>query len=97
PISALALHDPLPISGEKLVTLDDVERTLDPEDLLITDGVGGRGERILGLAGVMGGAETEVSASTTDVLLEGAHFDPISVARTSRSEEHTSELQSREK
>jgi len=82
-------------AGEKLVTLDDVERTLDPEDLLITDGVGGRGERILGLAGVMGGAETEVSASTTDVLLEGAHFDPISVARTSRRHQLPSEAAKR--
>jgi len=81
--------------GERLVTLDDVERTLDPEDLLITDGAGGRAERVLGLAGVMGGAETEVSATTTDVLLEGAHFDPVSVARTSRRHKLSSEAAKR--
>ncbi len=66
--------------GETLRTLDDVERALDPEDLVITRG----GERVLGLAGVMGGEFSEVSAGTTNVLLEAAHFDPVSVARTSR-------------
>src|SRR5690606_31046670 len=81
--------------GEKLVTLDDVERELDPEDLLITDGAGGRAERVLRLAGVMGGAETEVSASTTDVLLEGAHFGPVSIARTSRRHKLVSEAAKR--
>lgn len=67
--------------GETLTTLDDVERRLDPEDLLITDG---GGARVLALAGVMGGASSEVDASTTDVLVEAAHFDPITVARTAR-------------
>ncbi len=82
--------------GERLVTLDDVERELDPEDLLITDSTGGtRGKRILGLAGVMGGADSEVSATTTDVLLEGAHFDPISIARTSRRHRLSSEASKR--
>jgi phenylalanyl-tRNA synthetase beta chain len=66
--------------GERLTTLDDVERTLYPEDLLITDG----GRTPLAIAGVMGGATSEVSASTTDVLIESAHFDPTSVARSSR-------------
>lgn len=68
-------------AGERLTTLDDVERALDPEDLLITDD---GGSRVLALAGVMGGASTEVGASTTDLLVEAAHFDPVSVARTSR-------------
>jgi phenylalanyl-tRNA synthetase beta chain len=67
---------------ERLTTLDGVDRALDPEDLLITDGT--EGERVIGLAGVMGGASTEVSGTTTDVLVEAAHFDPVSVARTAR-------------
>lgn len=57
-------------AGERLVTLDDVERELDPEVLVIADR-----ERAIGLAGIMGGAATEVTAATTDVLLESAHFD----------------------
>ncbi len=67
-------------SGEALTTLDDVERTLSPEDLLITDS----GERPLAIAGVMGGASSEVDDATTDVLVEAAHFDPTTVARSSR-------------
>jgi len=66
--------------GERLTTLDDVERALHPDDLLITDG----GEQPLAIAGVMGGASSEVSATTTDVLVEAAHFDPTTVARSSR-------------
>ena len=66
--------------GEVLTTLDDVTRTLDPEDLLITDG----GQVPLAIAGVMGGATSEGTASTTDILIEAAHFDPITVARSSR-------------
>ncbi|MGO4599797.1 phenylalanine--tRNA ligase subunit beta [Terrabacter sp. 2RAF25] len=66
--------------GEKLTTLDDVERTLHLDDLLITDG----GELPLAIAGVMGGASSEVSDTTTDVLIEAAHFDPTTVARSSR-------------
>lgn len=66
--------------GERLTTLDDVERALDPEDLLITDD----GETVLGIAGVMGGASSEVGPATTDVLIEAAHFDPRTVARSSR-------------
>ncbi|TDD14043.1 phenylalanine--tRNA ligase subunit beta [Kribbella turkmenica] len=65
--------------GEKLVTLDDQTRELGPEDLLITDGSGP-----IGLAGVMGGATTELSPTTRDVVIEAAHFDPIVIARTSR-------------
>ncbi|WP_062203202.1 phenylalanine--tRNA ligase subunit beta [Demequina salsinemoris] len=71
-------------AGETLVTLDDVERKLDPEDILVTDSVGGAGERIIGLGGVMGGLDTEISDTTTDILLEAAHWDPISIARTAR-------------
>jgi phenylalanyl-tRNA synthetase beta chain len=67
--------------GERLTTLDGVERALDAEDLLITDA---GGDRVLALAGVMGGAFSEVGPGTTDLLVEAAHFDPISVARTSR-------------
>lgn len=83
------LHEPIVVRrarpGERLVTLDDADRALDPEDLLITDSPDGvRGERVIGLAGVMGGASTEVSAATADILLEAAHFDPVSIARTAR-------------
>ena len=65
--------------GEKLATLDGVERTLDTDDLLITDA-----ERVQGIAGVMGGAHAEVSAGTTDLLLEAAHFDPRTTSRSMR-------------
>jgi phenylalanyl-tRNA synthetase beta chain len=71
--------------GERLQTLDGVERALDAEDLLITDSpAGSDGDRVLAIAGVMGGASTEVGAATTDVLVEAAHFDPITVARSAR-------------
>ncbi|MDD9204923.1 phenylalanine--tRNA ligase beta subunit-related protein, partial [Georgenia sp. 10Sc9-8] len=66
-----------------------------PEDLLITDSAGGRADRVLGLAGVMGGASTEVSAGTTDVLVEAAHFSPVSVARTARRHKLASEAAKR--
>ncbi len=82
-------------AGEKLRTLDDQVRTLDPQDLLITDSPDGRGSRPIGLAAVMGGGETEVSASTTDLLLEAAHFDPVSVARTARRHKLPSEASKR--
>lgn len=65
---------------ETLTTLDGVVRELDLQDLLITDG----GTVPLALAGVMGGATSEVTATTTDVLVEAAHFDPVSIARSSR-------------
>ncbi|WP_029068865.1 phenylalanine--tRNA ligase subunit beta [Jonesia quinghaiensis] len=81
--------------GESLTTLDSVRRELATEDLLITDSQGGQGARILGLAGVMGGAETEVSVSTSDVLIEAAHFDPVSVARTARRHKLPSEAAKR--
>lgn len=65
--------------GEKMVTLDGEERTLSPEDLLIC-----AGERPVALGGVMGGAETEVSAQTANILLESACFSPVRVRKTSR-------------
>lgn len=71
--------------GERLTTLDDVERTLEEQDLLVTDSGGDGGpERVLALAGVMGGQDSEVTGSTTDVLLESAHFEARSIARTAR-------------
>jgi phenylalanyl-tRNA synthetase beta chain len=77
--------------GETLTTLDDVERRLDPEDLLIVDG----SDTPLAIAGVMGGASSEVSDTTTDVLIEAAHFDPVSVARSSRRHKLTTEASKR--
>jgi phenylalanyl-tRNA synthetase beta chain len=65
--------------GESLTTLDGVDRTLHADDLVI----GGRDE-VLGIAGVMGGAGSEVSETTTDVILECAYFDHASIAYTSR-------------
>lgn len=76
--------------SEMLKTLDGQERKLDPEDLLITDESGP-----IGLAGVMGGASTEVSQTTTSVLIETAHFDGISVARTARRHKLFSEASKR--
>jgi phenylalanyl-tRNA synthetase beta chain len=64
--------------GEKVRTLDGVERTLSAEDLVIADG-----ERAVGLAGILGGEETEVSSATTNVLLEAANFEPIGILRSS--------------
>jgi len=63
--------------GERLVTLDHVERDLHPETLLIADADGP-----LAIAGVMGGAASEVHAGTTDVVVESAIFDPVSIRRT---------------
>jgi phenylalanyl-tRNA synthetase beta chain len=77
-------------AGEKLTTLDEQVRTLDAEDLLITDGSGP-----IGLAGVMGGFSTEISDSTTNVLVEAANFDPVSIARTARRHKLPSEASRR--
>lgn len=83
-------------AGERLTTLDDVDRPLDPQDLLITGGSGGSdGGRVLGLAGVMGGATSEVDAETTTVLVEAAHFDPTTVARSSRRHKLVTEASKR--
>ncbi|RNE62531.1 phenylalanine--tRNA ligase subunit beta [Cryobacterium tepidiphilum] len=76
--------------GEKLTTLDDQVRTLSPEDLLITDESGP-----IGLAGVMGGATTEIGAETRNVLVEAANFDPVSIARTARRHKLPSEASKR--
>jgi phenylalanyl-tRNA synthetase beta chain len=76
--------------GEKLTTLDDVVRPLHPDDLLITDGSGP-----IGLAGVMGGATTELSLSTRNVVIEAAHFDAMTIARTSRRHKLSSEASRR--
>ncbi|WP_042163887.1 phenylalanine--tRNA ligase subunit beta [Paenibacillus gorillae] len=65
--------------GETLVTLDDQERRLEPHMLLITDGV-----KPIGLAGVMGGANSEVNESTVNILLESAKFDGGTIRKTSR-------------
>ncbi len=65
-------------AGEKLVTLDGVERALEPSDLLITDAL-----RPVAIAGIMGGLESEVAETTTDVLLEAANFEPVGILRTS--------------
>jgi phenylalanyl-tRNA synthetase beta chain len=66
-------------AGERLTTLDGVDRDLTNEDLLIADH-----ERAVALAGLIGGGETEVSDQTDDVLLEAAHFEPRGIFRTSR-------------
>ena len=63
--------------GERLETLDHVERTLSPDTLVIADANGP-----LAIAGVMGGAASEVAESTADVIIESAVFDPVSVRRT---------------
>ena len=67
-------------AGEKLKTLDGVERELTSEMLVIADA-----ERPVALAGIMGGEESEISSTTTDVLIESAYFDPDSVRRTARA------------
>jgi phenylalanyl-tRNA synthetase beta chain len=66
-------------AGEKLRTLDGVERELDPEMLVIADAV-----RAVAVAGVMGGEDSEISEATRDVLIESAYFNPASVRRTSK-------------
>ncbi len=76
--------------GEKLTTLDEQVRTLSEEDLLITDESGP-----IGLAGVMGGATTEIDDASTDVLIEAATFDPITIARTARRHKLPSEASKR--
>jgi phenylalanyl-tRNA synthetase beta chain len=66
--------------GEKMITLDGIERQLDPNMPLVCDG---DGSRSIG-SGVMGGASTEISFSTKNVLLECAWFDPIAIRRAAR-------------
>jgi len=73
-------------AGERLTTLDDVERTLDPDDLLICDDAGP-----IGLAGVMGAAHVEIDETTTDIVIEAAYFDRATVARAARRHRIASE------
>lgn len=77
-------------SGETLKTLDGQTRKLHVEDLVIADETGA-----IGIAGVMGGASTEVSAQTKNVLIEAANFDPVSVARSARRHKLPSEASKR--
>jgi phenylalanyl-tRNA synthetase beta chain len=72
--------------GERLTTLDGTDRELSPEDLVVTDDSG-----IIGLGGVMGGAKTEMSETTSRVLIEAAHWDAKSMFRTGRRHKLTSE------
>ncbi|MFF7182423.1 phenylalanine--tRNA ligase subunit beta [Streptomyces sp. NPDC008121] len=82
--------------GEKITTLDGAVRVLDGADLVITDSRGP-----IGIAGVMGGADTEIAdhadeaGATTEVVIEAAHFDPISIARTARRHKLASEASKR--
>jgi phenylalanyl-tRNA synthetase beta chain len=68
--------------GEIMKTLDGIERTLDPNICMVCDG---DGARPIGIGGIMGGAETEISFSTKNVLIECAWFDPISIRRAARA------------
>ncbi|KQX47906.1 MULTISPECIES: phenylalanine--tRNA ligase subunit beta [unclassified Streptomyces] len=88
-------------AGEKITTLDGTVRVLDAADLVITDNRGP-----IGIAGVMGGANTEIAdpetdpetgyiTGTSEVVIEAAHFDPISIARTARRHKLSSEASKR--
>src|SRR6266852_2446151 len=68
--------------NEKIRTLDGIERTLEPGICMICDG---DGSRAVGIGGIMGGAETEISFSTKNILLECAWFDPIAIRRAARA------------
>lgn len=65
--------------NEKLTTLDDVERTLSSEDIVISDG-----KKAIGLAGVMGGLETEITENTKNIMIESAIFDNVKIRKTSK-------------
>lgn len=73
-------------AGERLTTLDGTARVLSPEDLVVCDDSG-----LIGLGGVMGGASTEMSDTTTRVLVESAHWDATAMFRTGRRHRITSE------
>lgn len=81
-----ALHVRFAQAGEELVTLDETTRTLDPQDVVIVDDRGP-----ISLAGVMGGASTEVSDQTSTILLEAAVWEPLHVFRTVRRHKLPSE------
>ena len=68
--------------NEKIKTLDGVDRVLDPNISVVCDG---DGSRAVGIGGIMGGSETEISFSTKNVLIECAWFDPIAIRRAARS------------
>jgi phenylalanyl-tRNA synthetase beta chain len=68
--------------GEKIRTLDGIERTIDAGICMIADGDGSRG---VGIGGIMGGADTEISFSTKNILIEAAWFEPIAVRRGARN------------
>ena len=76
--------------GEKITTLDNQVRSLSVEDLLITDNSGP-----IGLAGIMGGATTEITHATHNVLIEAANFDPVTIARSARRHKLPSEASRR--
>ncbi|MFD2926175.1 phenylalanine--tRNA ligase subunit beta [Halobacillus naozhouensis] len=76
--------------GETIVTLDDQERTLTPDHLVITNGT-----KPQAIAGVMGGADSEVNESTTTILLEAAYFDPAVVRQSSKDHGLRSESSTR--
>lgn len=65
--------------GEKLTTLDNKERTLKVDDIVISDG-----EKAIGLAGVMGGLETEITENTKNIIIESAIFDAVKIRKTSK-------------
>ena len=69
----------LAAENEKFITLDDKERTLESQMLMICDG-----KKAVGLAGVMGGLNSEIQEDTTRVLIEGAYFNPVSIRRTAK-------------
>jgi phenylalanyl-tRNA synthetase beta chain len=73
-------------AGEKLTTLDGVERTLDESTVLVCDGIGP-----LSIAGIMGGAESEVGEKTANILLEGAAWDFINIRKTAKAQNLPSE------
>lgn len=66
-------------AGEKIVTLDDAERELDPETLVICDH-----DKPVAVAGVMGGRDSQVDDATVDILLESAYFEPVGIRRAAR-------------
>lgn len=76
--------------GERLTTLDDVDRALSTEDLVITDDSG-----VIGLAGVMGGQTTELNDTTTNIVIEAASFAPVRISRTARRHKLPSEASRR--
>jgi len=92
--NAAALDGPLVVRrgapGDKLTTLDGLDRAIDLDDLVICDDSGP-----ISLAAVMGGATTEVDDNTTDVLVEAANWDPASVARSARRHKLPSEAAKR--